>query len=108
MVLFTFLAQVLLIFYETRESSMFMLLPMSLPFIFMSGFIWPKAAIPHLVNAVSLFIPSVPMSDALIKMNQMGAKFYQVKGNLIILVLLCIFYYFLAVLVVKKIMKTKI
>lgn len=102
----SFLAQALVHFYTERENSLLMLVVMSLPMIFLPGFVWPKEAIPTWLIWSSKFIPATCAMDGLTRVNQMGASFYQVKGDILILFALCVLYFALACLVTKKLCKS--
>lgn len=101
----SFLAQALVHFYTERENSLLMLVVMSLPMIFLPGFVWPKEAIPSWLLMVSKTIPATPAMDALTRVNQMGAHFPQVQGDFWNLVALCVLYFILACYVTKKLCK---
>lgn len=102
----SFLAQALVYFYTERENSLLMLVVMSLPMIFLPGFVWPKEAIPLWLLAFSKIIPATSAMDGLIRVNQMGAGFSQVQGDFFTLIGLCVLYFYLAVIVIKKISNT--
>lgn len=101
----SFLAQALVYFYTERESSLLMLVVTSLPLVFLPGFVWPREAIPAWLNFVAKFIPASPAMDGLTRVNQFGAVFSQVQHDFWLLIFLCVLYFFLATLVVKKICK---
>ncbi len=103
-----FLAQTLVYFYSTREHSLLMLVVTSLPMIFLPGFVWPKEAMSWWLIAFSKFIPATSAIDGLVRVNQMGAGFSHVKTDIINLYLLCLLYFVLACLVIKKMQKSDI
>lgn len=96
-----FLGQALIFIFRTRESSLFVLIASSVPFIFLPGFVWPREAIPHFLNALALFIPFTSASRGLVKINQTGAGFSGAAEDFIILVILCILYYLISCLSIK-------
>ena len=97
-----FLGQGLVYFLSKREVSFFILVSSSVPLIFLPGFVWPKEAIPALLNTVSKLIPFEPACDGLIKINQFGANFSQVQHDFWILIGLCVIYFIFACAAVKK------
>ncbi len=97
-----FLGQGLVYFLSKREVSFFILVSSSVPLIFLPGFVWPKEAIPVLLNTVSKLIPFEPACDGLIKINQFGANFSQVQHDFWILIGLCVIYFIFASAAVKK------
>ena len=97
-----FLGQGLVYFLSKREVSFFILVSSSVPLIFLPGFVWPKEAIPVLLNTVSKLIPFEPACDGLIKINQFGANFSQVQHDFWILIGLCVIYFIFACAAVKK------
>lgn len=102
-----FLGQSLVYFYQERESALLLLIVTSVPMIFLPGFIWPKECIPSILLFFSKFIPSTSAIDGLIKINQMGATFSQVLKDFLLLLGLCLLYFFCAVQVIKKLTKIK-
>lgn len=100
-----FLGIFLVYFCKQREVSFFIMIVSSVPLIFLPGFVWPKEAIPPILNIFSKFIPFEAAADGLVKINQMGAKFYQVQHDFWILLGLCILYFIGAYYTVKKIQK---
>ncbi len=101
------LGQNFIYFFREREYSIICLATLSLPLLFLPGFIWPKEAMPLWINLVAYFIPTTSSTDALIKMNQMDASFWQVQKDFYVLVFLCIFYYVTAYFIARKIYKYK-
>lgn len=97
-----FLGISLVYFCKQREVSFFIMIVSSVPLIFLPGFVWPKEAIPHILYILSKLIPFEVGADALVKINQMGASFYQVQQDFWILMGLCILYFIGAYLTIKK------
>lgn len=97
-----FLGISLVYFCKQREVSFFIMIVSSVPLIFLPGFVWPKEAIPSALNILSKFIPFEAGADALVKINQMGASFYQVQYDFWILIGLCVLYFAGACLTIKK------
>lgn len=97
-----FLGISLVYFCKKREISFFIMIVSSVPLIFLPGFVWPKEAIPMVLNIVSKFIPFEAASDGLVKINQMGASFQQVQSDFWILIILCILYFIGAYYTIEK------
>ncbi len=89
-------------FFRKRESSLLVLVVTSLIFIFLPGLIWPREAIPTLVNIFSFFIPATCGVDGIIKVNQMNATFWQVRYDFLWLIFLCVLYFKLAIWAINK------
>lgn len=100
-----FFGQVISYWFRIREASLMILVVTSLVFIFLPGLIWPKEAIPMVVNVISMFIPATPAIDGITKVNVQGATFYQVLPDFFCLLFLCILYFVLAIFVTKKLHK---
>ena len=96
------LGQTLTCLFKEREYSIITLASLGLPFLILPGFIWPKEAMPYWLNIISRFVPSTSAVDGMIKLNQMNAKFSQVYLDFVILIGLCVLYYFGAYLTLKK------
>lgn len=54
------------------------LLLVSMPILFVSGFVWPTALIPEVVVAISQVVPAVPGIMAMLELNQMGASWQSI------------------------------
>lgn len=97
-----FLGQALSFVFKTRESPFFILIASSVPFIFLSGFVWPYEAMPQGIKLLAKLIPSTSMIHGAVRLNQMGADFYQVVDDFLMLCVLCVIYYLLAFGLLKK------
>ena len=97
------LGQALTYFFKEREYSIITLAVLGLPFLILPGFVWPKEAMPHWLIIVSKLVPSTSAMDGMIRLNQMNASFSQVYLDFIILIGLCVLYYILSYLAIKKI-----
>lgn len=62
-----------------RERAMQALLCTSLPMAFLSGFSWPREALPPALFALGDFIPAVVGIQAFVRLNQMGATLAEVQ-----------------------------
>ncbi|MDD3237511.1 MAG: ABC transporter permease [Candidatus Gastranaerophilales bacterium] len=99
----SFLAQALTIFFNEREDGLMFVVVLSLPMVFVPGFVWPKEAIPTWLNFVADFVPATRGIDAIVRINQFGASFAQVKWDFVILIALCFLYFLLACLAIKHV-----
>lgn len=68
-----------------------------MPFIFLSGVVWPFGVIPTAVNLFAKLIPSTSVMHGLVRLNQMNASFYMTLSYCLILWILCLFYYFFCI-----------
>ncbi|MBQ9234991.1 MAG: ABC transporter permease [Alphaproteobacteria bacterium] len=93
-----FLGQALSRLYSTQESCFMLLIPSSVPLIFLSGFVWLYKVIPQLLKLLARLVPSTSMMRGLVRLNQMDTSFFQVKNDCLILWGLCGLYFTLAVL----------
>lgn len=94
-------------FFRTRESALLVLVVTSLIFIFLPGFIWPKEAMPQLVNMFAYFVPATCGVDGIIKINQMNGTFWNIRYDFLWLMFLCVFYFVTASFLIKR-MYTKV
>lgn len=76
----TFFGTAIATLFRERETSIQILLFSSMPAIFISGFAWPPEAIPMWVQRISLALPSTAAIDGYLRLNHLGASFYQVKS----------------------------
>jgi len=79
-------------FFNKREQSMQLLLGTSIPFFFLSGLSWPISSFPKALSWLCMAIPSTPGIQLMIKINQMGAHFAEVKKELLILMVMIVVY----------------
>ena len=97
-----FFAQAISYFFRIRETALLLLVPTSIVFIFLTGLIWPREAIPQVLNIISFFIPATCSIDGIIKLNQNGAGFVNIIYDYLWLAFLCIIYFVLAVRLTEK------
>jgi ABC-2 type transport system permease protein len=102
-----FLALALSTIFRSRESSILLLLCTSIPFMLLSGVSWPAVSIPSWLRTVSLIVPSTMGIDGFIKLNMMGASFYDVIRNWGALWLLTILYFLFAVCMFRRILRLR-
>jgi len=100
-----FLGQALIYICRTRESSLFILIASSVPFIFLPGFVWPVQSMPVVLRIFALCIPFTSASRGLVKINQMGAGFTSAIFDFCMLIILCLIYFILSVYALKSIKK---
>ncbi len=93
--------------FKHRESSMMILLFTSIPFVFLSGFSWPKLAMPLWLQWLSELIPSSPAIHGFLALSQKGAPFSDVMPQWHHLWILCIVF-FLAALGLLKLQLIKV
>lgn len=97
-----FFAHTISYVFKTREASLLLLVVTSLIFIFLPGLIWPREAIPEIINLLAFFIPATCGVDGIIKINQMNATFWDVRYDFLWLIFLCFLYFKLALIVIRK------
>lgn len=69
------------------------------PVFYISGTIWPLQAMPTWVRGVSSMLPSTWATKAIAGVNQMGLPFKDVGGDILMLLILCLFYTFIGIAV---------
>ena len=71
---------------RSGDDALKLLIPTSIPFVFLSGFAWPLFAMPAWVQAIAWMIPATPATHIFIPLNQMGASLSEIRGAVAILV----------------------
>lgn len=79
-------------FVREREGGMVFALMTSIPFLFLSGFLWPSWIMPEWLQWLRVLIPSSPAIEGLVKVRQMGASLMDVMFNFVNLWVLAIAY----------------
>ncbi len=69
------------------DDALKLLIPTSIPFVFLSGFAWPLFAMPGWVQVIAWMIPVTPATHIFVPLNQMGASLAEVRGAVAILAL---------------------
>lgn len=69
------------------------------PVFYISGTIWLLQAMPAWVRAISSMLPSTWATKAIAGVNQMGLPFKDVGGDIMMLLILCVFYTFIGIAV---------
>ncbi len=62
-----------------RELATVIVLLTSLPLVFIAGFVWPVSALPPPLHWLAQLAPSTPGIQAFLRLNQMGADFFQIR-----------------------------
>jgi ABC-2 type transport system permease protein len=75
-------------FFRHRFQAVMLLVPTSMPIIFLAGFSWPIESIPAPLVALGMLVPSSAGVQAFLNVDQMGASFIQVLPEVISLLLL--------------------
>ncbi len=73
-----YLGMTIALLFKSRESSLMILLFTTIPFLFLSGFTWPNAAMPMWQVYLSQLIPSTPAIKGFFALAQKGADFSDV------------------------------
>ena len=60
-------------FFSTRETALPVMLILSMPMVFLSGFSWPSCAMPAWLRDLSLLLPSTTAIQGFFRLNHMGA-----------------------------------
>ncbi len=76
-----------------REAPMLVVVFASLPFLFLSGFSWPREAFPFWLSLISWLVPTTAAIDGLLRINQLGAGLKHVTGAWLILWGLVLLYF---------------
>jgi ABC-2 type transport system permease protein len=78
--------------FADRERALQVLLATSVPFLFMSGIVFPREAIPAPVNALAMLIPTTPGIFGFVKLNQMGASWAEIRPEFLNMAALLLIY----------------
>ena len=98
-----FLGLTLTAFFRTRETSLLILVSVSIPALFLVGFSWPAEAFPPWLRFLSFLLPSTAGVDGFLRINQMGAPLRAVFHDWFILWGLSAAYFCSAVIAMKHI-----
>ncbi|GIU13781.1 MULTISPECIES: ABC transporter permease [unclassified Shewanella] len=91
--------------FTRRDLPTQVLLLISMPILFVSGFVWPTALIPDAVVAISQVVPAVPGIMAMLELNQMGAPWQSIMPQWVQLWVMAAVYFSLAYWGVSKRLK---
>ncbi|HUK00404.1 MAG TPA: ABC transporter permease [Stellaceae bacterium] len=84
-------------FFKHRETAILVFAATTLPQFFLVGVSWPREMIPPLLDQLRRVFPSESAIDGLVRINQMGARLAEVRGDWLFLWLLAALYFALAV-----------
>ena len=91
--------------FTRRDLPTQVLLLISMPILFVSGFVWPTALIPEPVVAISQIVPAVPGIMAMLELNQMGASWQSIMPQWLQLWAMVVVFFALAYWGVSKRLK---
>jgi ABC-2 type transport system permease protein len=94
----SFMGQAAGAWFKHPETPTLIFLGTSLPQLFLTGFSWPREAIPKSVQAVGYIFPSDFAIDGIVRINQLGANLWEVLHDWRGLWCLAIIYFALAVM----------
>jgi ABC-2 type transport system permease protein len=94
----SFLGQTAGAWFKHPETPTLIFLGTSLPQLFLTGFSWPREAIPESVQAAGYIFPSDFAIDGIVRVGQLGASLWEVVGDWRGLWSLTIIYFVLAVM----------
>jgi ABC-2 type transport system permease protein len=94
----SFMGQAVGAWFKRPESPTLIFLGTSLPQFFLTGFAWPREAIPETVQAFGAIFPSDPATDGIVRINQLGASLWEVARDWRGLWILALAYFALAVM----------
>jgi ABC-2 type transport system permease protein len=94
----SFMGQAAGAWFKHPETPTLIFLGTSLPQLFLTGFSWPREAIPESVQALGYIFPSDFAIDGIVRINQLGASLWEVVRDWRGLWCLAIIYFTLAVM----------
>ena len=94
----SFMGQAVGAWFKRPETPTLIFLATSLPQFFLTGFAWPREAIPKPVQAVGYIFPSDFAIDGIVRINQLGASLWEVARDWRGLWTLAVVYFALAVI----------
>ena len=98
---------VLGLWFRQRERSMQILIFISLPIFFLSGYPWPADQLPQVLQVIRWLVPTTPAINTSVQLNQMGASVSQVSIGFYALAGLWLFYFVLLLFLRKRIPQRK-
>lgn len=87
--------------FRNRETVLEIMILISLPTLFLAGFMWPAEAMPPLLSSLGWLMPSTAGIDAFVRFHQMGASFGEIASSWFWLWGLALFYFLLTLLVIR-------
>ncbi|MGE6473753.1 ABC transporter permease [Psychrobacter sp. NPDC078631] len=94
---------VLGLWFRQRERSMQILIFISLPIFFLSGYPWPADQLPQVLQVIRWLVPTTPAINTSVQLNQMGASVSQVAIGFYALAGLWLLYFVLLLFLRKRI-----
>jgi ABC-2 type transport system permease protein len=94
----SFMGQAAGAWFKHPETPTLIFLGTSLPQLFVTGFSWPREAIPEAVQPVGFIFPSDFAIDGLVRIDQLGANLWEVARDWRGLAILTVVYFALAVM----------
>jgi ABC-2 type transport system permease protein len=94
----SFMGQAAGAWFKHPETPTLIFLGTSLPQLFLTGFSWPREAIPEAAQAVGYIFPSDFAIDGLVRIDQLGASLWEVARDWRGLWILAVIYFTLAVM----------
>src|SRR5882724_11355568 len=94
----SFMGQAVGAWFKRPETPTLIFLGTSLPQLFLTGFSWPREAIPKPVQAVGYIFPSDWAIDGIVRIDQLGASLWEVARDWRGLWILAVAYFTLAVI----------
>jgi ABC-2 type transport system permease protein len=94
----SFMGQAAGAWFKHPETPTLIFLATSLPQLFLTGFSWPREAIPKPVQSVGYIFPSDFAIDGLVRIDQLGASLWEVARDWRGLWILAVVYFTLAVM----------
>jgi len=98
---------VLGLWFRQRERSMQILIFISLPIFFLSGYPWPADQLPQVLQVIRWLVPTTPAINTSVQLNQMGASVSQVAIGFYALAGLWLLYFVLLLILRKRIPQRK-
>ncbi|MGP4732632.1 MULTISPECIES: ABC transporter permease [unclassified Psychrobacter] len=98
---------VLGLWFRQRERSMQILIFISLPIFFLSGYPWPADQLPQVLQVIRWLVPTTPAINTSVQLNQMGASISQVAIGFYALTGLWLLYFVLLLFLRKRIPQRK-
>jgi ABC-2 type transport system permease protein len=94
----SFMGQAAGAWFKRPETPTLVFIGTSLPQLFLTGFAWPREAIPGPVQAIGYVFPSDFAIDGIVRINQLGASLWEVARDWRGLWILTLVYFALAVM----------
>jgi len=94
----SFMGQAAGAWFKNPETPTLIFLGTSIPQLFLTGFSWPREAIPEWAKPVGYIWPSNFAIDGIVRINQLGASLWEVMGDWRGLWILTVVYFALAVM----------